>query len=194
MPVIQNKLQLAKPLTLNFRLSLVLILFFSTSSSAQKEINPKIDKSETEVALLIFGDFHPTVGVQLAHRFSVIKKLKIGSGILYGANIEGAYDSHQTLGYGAVFADALQLLGKRQRWGLGGQIGKGIYNRDIGFDKIKGGIYYSFIGSYRSIVSKKLLLTTSLFIGHRNFHYDRTGYSTSSHHNALAGLKFGIIF
>lgn len=173
---------------------LFLSIFFSISSSAQKATNPKNDKNETEVALFILGDFDPTIGVQLAHRFPLIKKLKIGAGILYGANIEGTYDNHKILGYGAMFADALQLLGKREKWGIGGQLGKGIYNRDIGFDKIKGNIYYSISTNYRAIISKKLLLAISLLIGHRTFHYKNTGYTTEMYFAAFSGIKFGIVF
>jgi hypothetical protein len=193
MPAIQNKLQSAKLFTLNFLLLLFFILFFVASSFAQKKLNPKIDKSETEVALFIIGEFAPTIGIQGAYRLPVIKKTKIGAGILYGANIEGGYGDREAFGYGAVFADVLQLLGKRQKWGIEGQIGKGIYNRDVGIDKIKGGIYYSVLFSYRAILTKKLI-AISLFIGHRSFHYDKSGYSTSSDYPVLTGLKLGIVF
>lgn len=173
---------------------LIFILTITIFSYSQKKTNIKIGKTETEVALFVIGELDPTIGVQLVYRLPLLKNMKIGGGVLYGANIEGAYGRHETLGYGAVFADALQLFGKRQKWGVGGQIGKGIYNHDIGFDKIKAGIYYTVLFSCRAIVSKKLLLTTSLFIGHRNFHYSNTGYSTSLNYTAFTGLKLGFVF
>lgn len=174
------------------------ILLFSFSFAivafSQKKYNPKIAKNETEIAVYILGDLDLAYGAQIIYRVSAIKKLKVGAGILYGANYEGTYDNFTTFGYGAVFADALQLLDKHQKWGVGGQIGKGIYSRDFASDKITAGIYYSVLCNYRAIISKKLLLSISLLIGHRNFHYKNTGYTTHMNFIAFTGLKFGIVF
>lgn len=172
---------------------LLLVLATTIPASSQKRTNPKIDTNETEVTAFIMVDFDITYGLQIAYRVSVIKKLKLGAGFLYGVNNEnGVADG--TNGYGAIFADVLGFIGDREKWGIGGQIGKGIYNRDIVTDKIQAGVYYSICGNYRAIVSKKLLFTTSIFFGHRNFHYKKTRYSTSLDYNVLTGLKVGIVF
>ena len=176
----------------------IFFLIFSFSLTitafAQKKLNSRIRNNETEIVSFIMGDLDLAYGLQLVYRLHIVKNFKIGPGALYGANYEKNVFGSSTFGYGAVFADALQLLGKRQKWGVGGQLGKGLYNRDIATDKIKAGIYYSVLLNYRATISKKLLFTTSLFIGHRNFHYEKTGYSTSTNNTARAGLKFGIIF
>ena len=135
------------------------------------------------------ADDYLAYGVQLVYRLSVLKKLKIGVGILYGANEEGGYISH-AYGYGAMFADAQQFLGHRQKWSFGGQIGKGIYNHSYGDFKLKAGLYYSVSCNYRAIVSNKLLFNTSLFIGHRNFHYSN---GNADYNAGLVGLRFGIV-
>src|SRR5688500_3197133 len=130
---------------------LFLGLCFAIPAFAQRKLNPKIDNNETEIASFIMLDLDLAYGVQLVYRLFVIKKLKLGAGILYGANYEGIYFSHHTLGYGAVFADALQFLGHRQKWGVGGQVGHGIYN----YDEVKAGVYFSISWNYRAIVSKR---------------------------------------
>lgn len=174
----------------------ICILLFSFSCTipafAQRKSNPKIGKNETEITSFIMGDDYLTYGGQLVYRLSVIKRLKIGAGILYGANsnyLASAVDRN-ILGYGAVFADALQFLGQRQKLGVGGQIGHGIYNDS--YRKLKAGVYYSIFANYRAIVSKKVLITTSLFFGYRNFHFE--GQQGSINNSALSGLKLGIVF
>jgi hypothetical protein len=175
----------------------IYILLFSFSLAiaafAQRKLNPKIGKNETEIASFIMGDDYLAYGGQLVYRLPVMKKLKLGAGILYGANYEEFGFDPGTYGYGAVFADALLFLGHRQKWSFGAQIGHGIYNHDYhSYDyKIKAGGYYSIAANYRAIVSNKLLFTTSLFIGYRNFH-DTSGYPENN--TGLVGLKAGIVF
>ncbi len=164
----------------------ICILLFSFSFSmvafAQKKTNSKIGKNETEITSFIMADDDLAYGVQLVYRFSVLKKLKTGAGIFYGANYNAHATGGDTHGYGAVFADVLQFLGQRQKWSIGGQIGHGFYNHDY----IKAGIYYSISGNYRAIVSKKLLFTTSLFFGYRSID------GGNIYH--LVGLKAGLVF
>lgn len=170
----------------------IYILLFSFSFTipafAQKP-NPKIDKNETEITAFIMTDYDLAYGGQLVYRLSPSKKLKLGAGILYGAN-NPSFDQG-TFGYGAVFVDALYFLGPRQKWSFGGQIGHGIYNQDNGNYKVKAGIYSDISANYRAIVSKKLLLTTALFIGYRNFR-DTRGYPINN--SSLVGLRAGIVF
>ena len=92
-------------------------------------------------------------------------------------------------GYGAVFADAIQFLGHREKWSFGGQIGHGIYNNDYG---LKAGIYYSISCNYRAIVSKRMLFNTSLIMGKRNFVYQSGGPAPGN--SGFIGLKFGVVF
>ena len=162
--------------------------------SAQEKMTSKIGQNEAEASVFVLGDGDLAYGLELIYRFSIISKTKIGAGILYGINHEGTYGNYRNGGYGTVFADALQLLGEREKWGVGGQFGKGIYNRDLGFDKLRGGIYYSISGNYRIIISKKLLLTTSLFFGHRNFRYKNTGNNYSLNYELFTGCKLGVVF
>ncbi|HKC35176.1 MAG TPA: hypothetical protein VKB95_03905 [Chitinophagaceae bacterium] len=172
---------------------LILILSITTFSFSQRKSNPKIGKNETEIAAFIMGDYDLAYGGQLVYRLSVIKKLKLGAGILYGANYENG-SSPGIYGYGAVFADALYFVGHRQKWSFGGQIGHGFYNRDLPpFSKIKAGIYYNISANYRAIISNKLLFTTSLFIGYRNFHFEGL-QGTSTNNTGFSGLKLGVVF
>jgi len=117
--------------------------------------------------------------------------LKVGAGVLYGADyavlaLPGIKDID---GYGAAFADIMLFGGHREKWCYGGQIGYGIFNDDKDpyySSKTHGGIYYSISVNYRAIISKKMLLTNSLFIGYRN---NVIGYFPS-----FLGLKAGIVF
>lgn len=173
----------------------VLLFSFSFTITAftQKKLNAKIGKNETEIAFFILGDLDLAYGGQLVYRLSVINKLKIGAGILYGANYENGSDP-ATLGYGVLFADALYFVDHRQKWSFGGHLGHGFYNRDLPpFTKIKAGIYYTISANYRAIVSKKLLINTSLFFGYRNFHFEGQ-QGTPINNSALSGLKAGIVF
>jgi len=104
---------------------------------------------------------------------------------MYGATYDVTFDH----GYGAVFADAMQFLGRRKKWSFGGQIGHGFYNNDYG---LKAGIYYSISCNYRAIISKKLLFTTSYSVGYRNFHTEEGGVWPENF--GFMGLKFGVVF
>ena len=164
---------------------------FAIVAFAQKKSNLIIDKNETEITSFIIGDLDLLYGGQMVYRLHVQKKIKLGAGILYGANYDNSYYQPGTFGYGAVFADVLQFLGNRQKWGFGGQLGHGIYNRDYSNYKIKAGIYFTISANYRAIVSKKILINTSLFTGYRNFH-NTLGYRENN--VVLLGIKAGIIF
>ena len=96
--------------------------------------------------------------------------------------------SESSFSYGAAFTDIMLFSGNREKWCFGSQIGYGIYNDDPPYEKIQHGIYYSVSANYRSIISKKLLFTNSLFIGHRTFY----GYDTNL--GILVGFKAGIVF
>ena len=113
-----------------------------------------------------------------------MKKLEIGAGILYGTY-------HSSNGYGALFADVLKIFGERQIWSIGSQVGHGIYANDDRIVNIDAGMYYSISSNYRAIVSKKLLINTSLLIGYRNFHYEDGPVRSNS---VFLGLKAGIVF
>jgi hypothetical protein len=174
---------------------LIFILSIATFAFSQKNHNPKIGKNETEITAFILGDHDLAYGAQLVYRLSLIKKLKLGAGFLYGANYENENGNNpSTHGYGALFADALFFVGSRQKWGFGSQIGHGFYNRELPpFNKIKAGIYYNISANYRAIVSKKMLFTTSLFIGYRNFHFEELS-SASINNTGFSGLKVGVVF
>jgi hypothetical protein len=129
-------------------------------------------------------------GGQFIYRLPLKKRFKIGPGILYAANYNNAF-GNDMFGYGAAFADIMLFIGHRQKWSFSGQLGHGFHNRNFGGLKLKPGIYYTISGNYRVIVSKKLLITTSLFTGYRNFHYDNGVSSTDP---GFVGLKAGIVF
>ncbi|HEV8506416.1 MAG TPA: hypothetical protein VGQ53_13485 [Chitinophagaceae bacterium] len=167
---------------------LILGISFTALAFPQKNSNPKIGKNETEVSSFIMNDNDVAFGAEVVYRFSVTKNLKIGGGVLYGVNYEGGHG--KPFGYGVVFADAMQFLGQRQKWSFGGQIGQGIYNHDYGYDlKLKAGVYYSISCNYRAMVSKRVLFSTSLLMGKRNFHPD---YWPGN--SGFLGLRFGIVF
>ena len=170
---------------------LVFSFSFTIGAFTQKKANPTIGKNETEITSFIMGDLDLAYGGQLVYRLFVLKGIKLGAGILYGANYDDNFIDPGTFGYGAVFADVLQFFGNSQKWGLGGQIGHGIYNRDYINYKIKAGIYYSISANYRAVVSKKILINASLFTGYRNFH-NTLGYRENN--IVLVGLKAGVVF
>jgi len=172
--------------------TLLINLFFVGVIFAQEKLpNPKIGKNEMEVSAFIFSDDKLVFGGEFVYRVSVKKKLKVGAGVLYGADyavlaLPGIKDID---GYGAAFADIMLFGGHREKWCYGGQIGYGIFNDDKDpyySSKTLGGIYYSISVNYRAIISKKLLLANSLFIGYRN---NVIGYFPS-----FLGLKAGIVF
>ena len=170
--------------------TLIINLLFVVAIVAQEKLpNPKIGKNEMEVSAFIFTDDRLVFGGEFAYRISVKRKLKIGAGVLYGAD-DVAYalpDLKNMDGYGAAFADIMLFSGHRQKWCFGSQVGYGIYHyKQFGSGEIQDGIYYSISANYRAILSKKLLLTNSLFIGYRN---NVIGYFPS-----FLGLKAGIVF
>jgi hypothetical protein len=174
----------------HMRLTGILLFSFLLSITAfsQKRSNPKIGKNETEVTSFILGDNYLAFGAQVVYRLPASTSLKVGVGAMYGANYADTYES-DFYGYGAWFADVMQFLGHRQKWSFGGQLGHGFYNDDY---NLRAGLYYSISCNYRGIVSKKLLFTTSLSLGYRNFHYAEASYWPSN--VGFIGLKFGVVF
>jgi|SRR5688572_3439003 len=160
------------------------LLFVGVIDAQEKLPNPKIGKNEMEVTTFIFMDDKLVFGGEFVYRVALKKKLKIGAGVLYGADYEvfAAPNYKDTDGYGSAFADIMLFSGYRQKWSYGGQVGYGTYHyKQFGSEETYDGIYYSISANYRAILSKKLLFNTSLFIGYRSY----------SH---LVGLKAGIVF
>ncbi len=111
---------------------LLAVLFcscFTVVAFSQKKSNPKIGKNETEISSFIIADDYLAFGVHLAYRLSVLKKLKIGAGILYGTNDAETFESFY--GYGAVFADAMQFLGIGKNGALGAKSGMVYMTRNL---------------------------------------------------------------
>lgn len=145
------------------------------------------------VSPFIFVDDRLVFGGEFVYRVSVKKKSKIGAGILYGADyaVLALPNIKDIDGYGAGFTDIMLFSGHREKWCFGSQIGYGIYNDDkrtYYSNKTLGGIYYSISANYRAILSKKLLFTNSLFIGHR------TLYSYGTNLAFFVGFKTGFVF
>lgn len=174
--------QIQKAWLLLFSLLLIVTAF------SQKRFNPKIGKNETEISSFILGDDYLAFGGQFVYRLPATKTLKVGAGAMYGANYANTYES-DFYGYGALFADVMQFLGRREKWSFGGQLGHGFYHDDY---DLKAGIYYSISCNYRAILSKRLLFTTSLSLGYRNFHYGEANNWPSN--ISFIGLKFGVVF
>ena len=166
------------------------LLFVGIILAQEKLPNPKIGKNEMEASTFIFGDESLVFGGEFVYRLSVKKKWKVGAGILYGADyaVLAPANTKDVDGYGAAFTDIMLFSGRREKWCFGSQIGYGIYHDDKSTsysNKTLGGIYYSVSANYRSILSKKLLLTNSLFIGRRALY---------SYLGILVGFKTGIVF
>lgn len=181
-------------LSLKISIPVIIGLLFTSIASAQRKPNPKIGKNEIEINSFVLADQGLAWGGQLVYRFSWRKKLKLGAGGLYGANYDDILFIEDGLGYGAAFADIMQFIGIRQKWSFGGQIGHGFYKKDLAWnDPIVAGIYYSISCNYRTIVSKKHLMTTALMIGYRNFHFKNS--QTPLFENIwFLGIKTGIVF
>lgn len=174
--------QIQKAWLLLFSLLLIVTAF------SQKRSNPKIGKNEMEITSFILGDNYLAFGAEVVYRLPATNSLKVGAGALYGANYVDGFEN-DLHGYGAFFADVMQFLGRRQKWSFGGQLGHGFYNDDY---NLKAGIYYSISCNYRAIISKKMLFTTSLSLGYRNFHYGEANYLPGN--ISFTGLKFGVVF
>jgi hypothetical protein len=162
--------------------SLAAIIF-----SQDKLPNPKIGKNETEISLVYLLDSYksyPTksrqaLGGSVVYRWSLKKYTKAGAGFLIAADFPNYGKGLQpdVIPYGAMFADIMQFLGRRQKWSMNGQIGYSIYNREAGFDdstlkytdRITGGMYYSISLNCRMIIAKKILLNLSTSLVLRNF-------------------------
>jgi len=172
--------------------TLLLSILFTAIAFSQKRSNPKISKNETEISSFILGDEYLAFGGEFVYRVYVIKKLKIGAGVLYGANYVESYEP-EFYGYGALFADVTQFVGHREKWSFGGQIGHGIYNPNHGvYTQLRAGPYWSLSCNYRAIVSKRLLFNTSLIIGKRNLHSEYSPHVSAN--SGFTGLKFGVVF
>jgi len=187
---------------------LLFIFSFATSAISQKKLNPVIGKNEFEASLSYFNN----AGLQIVHRWSWKKHTKIGVGIgVEGlAKIPDQFGSDAEIG-GLLFGEINQFIGKRQKWGVGAQIGHGIFKRESKIedtnyklvDKDTGGMYYSFSVSYRSIITKKLLIVISPSYNFRNYRNKVTQeiysppynweYKATNSYQEL-GIKVGIIF
>jgi hypothetical protein len=172
---------------------LIISLVITSAAFSQKKLaNTKIGKNEVEISSFILSDYRWAFGGQLVYRLSWKKNLKIGAGGLYGVNYENDIDKN-IHGYGAAFADIMQFIGHRQKWGFSGQIGHGFYRREASGATLKAGVYWSISSNYRAIVSKKFLISTSLFAGYRNFHY-KDSRAFLPNNSELIGLRAGIVF
>jgi len=184
---------------------------------AQKKLpNSKIGKNEIEITLLNLRDDskgfiankRKVLGGEVVYRLSWKKYTKVGIGVLVAADYEKL--GSDLFGYGAVFSDVTQFIGKRQKWSVSGQLGHGMYNRKYefddsiakGFDKYAGGMYYSISVNYRAIASKKILIIISPFFSLRNFRRTTVTeyYSPPSvqknkeiEKRSGVGLRFGVV-
>ncbi len=137
------------------------------------------------------------------------KIYKIGGGLMLARN-ENSYFGLGGRFYGAAFADVAQFLpiGKRQKWNIGGEIGHGVYKEEHkfddstvkGFNKLIAGMYYSISGSYRMIISKKVLLIVSVFSEFRNLRWiGRADFPSIERFKEIrkysgSGVKLGLVF
>ena len=123
---------------------LAFTLCFAITAIAQKKLNPKIGKNETEISLFYSEDYRrPDFisdrirlrGGEVIYRISWRKSTKIGGGLMLARN-ENSYFRVRRTFYGAAFADVAQFLpiGKRQKWNIGGEIGHGVYKEEHKFD------------------------------------------------------------
>jgi hypothetical protein len=113
--------------------------------------------------------------------------------------------------YGGLFGDVTQFIGQRKKWSVGGQVGHGIFKRKREFEttnykgvaKHAAGMDYSISFSYRSIISKEILLVISPVYTFRNFRQKITEeiYSPPSVKESRLifkysgpGIRVGIVF
>ena len=191
---------------------LLFIFSFTIPVFAQKKLNPVIGKNESEISLSYFtvADHQHQAGIQIVHRWSWKKHTKIGIGGLAAVQTDLVGESDVEV-YGAIFGDINQFIGKRQKWSVGAQIGHGIFkqelkNEDTNYKvvtKHTAGMYYSISVSYRSIITKKLLIVISPSYNFRNFRYKviQETYSPPSYWEykstdmyVALGIRVGIIF
>jgi hypothetical protein len=194
-------------------------LFLTIVVIAQKKLpNPTIGNSESEISLFVFQDRTPgwgnykTWGLQTIYRFQWKEFTKVGLGGLISADYNEYYGfTHDVYPYGALFADIVQFIGKRQKWNFEGQIGHGIYKQEYqfdesaasGFNKYSAGMYYSISVGYRAVVSKKIVAVFSPIYFFRNYrHVIVVEYHSPSSIERMEdvakhqgfGLKIGIVF
>ena len=202
-------------LTLQKTYVLLFSLLFTATIFSQKKSNPKIGKNETEINLFNSWDKESyysrrkQVGCEAIYRISWKKSIKLGGGILLAAD-QPEYGGNSKF-YGTLFADIKQFIDKRQLLSIDGRIGHGLYKEKYGFGdstskfstKITAGMYYSIGPAYRIIVSKKVLITTSLFVFFRNFrgtfaeeHYSPSSANSTKEIRRYSGMgfRFGIVF
>jgi len=202
-------------LTLQKIFVLLFSLLFTATIFSQKKSNPKIGKNETEINLFNSWDKgsyysrRQQVGCEAIYRISWKKSTKLGGGILLAAD-QPEYGGNSKF-YGTLFADIKQFIDKRQLLSIDGRIGHGLYKEKYGFGdstskfstKITAGMYYSIGPAYRIIVSKKVLITTSLFVFFRNFrgtfaeeHYSPSSANSTKEIRRYSGMgfRFGIVF
>jgi len=182
--------------------------------------NPQIGKNEIEAALFnlydmnagSYDDRRQVLGAHFVYRWSWKKYTKAGPGFLGAADYSsGDGLSSDVVPYGVVFADITQFVGTQQKWSIGGEAGPSLYTREYDYNepnlkssnKYSGGMYYSISCSYREVVSRKALLSISLFWALRNFRNHRVTeyysppsieeYNDVQAHSGL-GVRFGVVF
>jgi hypothetical protein len=182
--------------------------------------NPTIGKKEFEISFSFFREhsadysYQNLVGGQIVHRWPWKKYTKVGIGGLAGVQDYDPLDYEADyVPYGALFGDITQFIGKRQKWSFGGQIGHGIFKREqkghndyynyTEVVKHTAGMYYSISFSYRSIISKKILMVVSPVYTFRNFRLKATEerysppsvneYTSITKYSGL-GLRLGVVF
>ena len=196
--------------------TLIAVLLFTVTAISQKP-NPTIGKNELEISLFIFRE-HSTdlssqnlAGTQLVYRWSWKRYTKVGIGGLFGVQDYDPLHESDFVPYGALFGDITQFIGKRQKCSVSGQIGHGIFKREGNGEnansrevkKHTAGMYYLISFSYRSIISKKIVIVVSPVYSFRNFQQKLTReiysppsvneYTSTSKYSGL-GLKLGIVF
>src|SRR6187402_917338 len=163
--------------------TLIATVLFTLTAISQKP-NPVIGKKEFEISLSVIenstdylASYQNLAGAQIMHRWSWKKYTKVGIGGLVAVqDYDPLYES-DFVPYGALFCDITQFIGKRQKGSFSGQVGHGIFKRERkieeatykGVDKNTAGMYYSISFNYRSIISKKILMTASVVYTFRNF-------------------------
>src|SRR5688572_12999025 len=65
---------------------IIYLLFVGVIVAQEKLHNPKIGRNEMEVSAFVFADEKLVFGGEFVYRMSVKKKLKVGAGVLYGAD------------------------------------------------------------------------------------------------------------
>lgn len=196
---------------------LIATLFIAITAISQKP-NPVIGKKEFEISLFYSDEvakaplsYQHLTGTQIVHRWSWKKYTKLGAGGVAAVIDYDPIGESDNVVYGALFGDITQFIGQRQKWCVSGQIGHGIFKRELKGENSNGkevykhtaGMYYSISFSYRSVISKKMLFVVSPAYTLRNFRQNvtRETYSppsvveyTLSHKYSGLGIRLGIVF